>query len=56
MTSMEEQSRCFYLDSELRPASDMLRQCVGDNTSPYRFNCEEDPHETRLYQKMLENR
>ena len=43
MTSMEEQSRCFYLDSELKPASDMLRQCVGDNNSPYRFNCEEDP-------------
>ena len=41
--SMEEQLRCFYLDSELKPASDMLRQCVGDNTSPYRFNCEEDP-------------
>lgn len=43
MTSMEEQLRCFYLDSELKPASDMLRQCVGDDTSPYRFNCEEDP-------------
>jgi len=40
---MEEQLRCFYLDSELKPASDMLRQCVGDNNSPYRFNCEEDP-------------
>ena len=22
MTSMEEQSRCFYLDSEFQPASD----------------------------------
>lgn len=43
MSSMEEQLRCFYLDSELKPASDMLRQCVGDNNSPYRFNCEEDP-------------
>jgi hypothetical protein len=21
----------------------MLRKCVGDNNSPYRFNCEEDP-------------
>jgi len=43
MTSMEKQLKCFYLDSELKPASDMLRQCVGDNNSPYRFNCEEDP-------------
>jgi len=43
MTSMEEQLRCFYLDSELNPASDMLRQCVRDKNSAYRFNCEEDP-------------
>ena len=43
MTSMEDQLKCFYLDAQLKPASDMLRQCVGDNTSPYRFNCEEDP-------------
>ena len=43
MTSMEEQLKCFYLDGELKPASDMLRKCVGDETSPYRFNCEEDP-------------
>lgn len=43
MTSMEEQLKCFYLDAQLKPASDMLRQCVGDDTSPYRFNCEEDP-------------
>ena len=28
MTSMEEQSRCFYLDSDYQPASDMLRKCV----------------------------
>ena len=37
MTSMEEQSRCFYLDSDYQPASDMLRKCVGDKTSPYRL-------------------
>ena len=43
MTSMEEQSRCFYLDSEFQPASDMLRKCVGDKSSPYRFNCGDDP-------------
>jgi hypothetical protein len=43
MTSMEEQLRCFYLDGEFKPASDMLRKCVGDENSPYRFNCEEDP-------------
>lgn len=43
MTSMEEQLKCFYLDAQLKPASDMLRECVGDDTSSYRFNCEEDP-------------
>ena len=43
MVSMEEQKKCFYLDSDFQPASDMLRKCVGDNNSPYRFNCEEDP-------------
>ena len=40
---MEEQKRCFYLDSSFQPASDMLRTCVGDKNTPYRFNCEEDP-------------
>ena len=54
MTSMEEQLRCFYLDSELKPASDMLRQCVGDNTSPYRFNCEEDPMKQVLPEDVKE--
>ena len=43
MVSMEEQKRCFYLDSDFQPASDMLRKCVGDNTSPYRFSCGDDP-------------
>jgi len=43
MTSMEEQLKCFYLDAQLKPASDMLRDCVGDENSPYRFNCEKDP-------------
>ena len=41
MVSMEEQKRCFYLDSDFQPASDMLRKCVGDNASPYHFNCGE---------------
>ena len=54
MTSMEEQLRCFYLDSELKPASDMLRQCVGDNNSPYRFNCEEDPMKQVLPEDVKE--
>lgn len=54
MTSMEEQLRCFYLDSELKPASDMLRKCVGDNTSPYRFNCEEDPMKQVLPEDVKE--
>lgn len=40
---MEEQLKCFYLDGGLKPASDMLRKCVSDENSPYRFNCEEDP-------------
>lgn len=40
---MEDQLKCFYLDAQLKPASDMLRECVGDDTSSYRFNCEEDP-------------
>ena len=54
MTSMEDQLRCFYLDSELKPASDMLRKCVGDNTSPYRFNCEEDPMKQVLPEDVKE--
>jgi hypothetical protein len=54
MTSMEKQLKCFYLDSELQPASDMLRQCVGDNTSPYRFNCEEDPMKQVLPEDVKE--
>ena len=43
MTSMEEQGRCFYLDSDYQPASDMLRKCVKDNNSPYMFNCGDNP-------------
>ena len=54
MTSMEKQLKCFYLDSELKPASDMLRQCVGDNNSPYRFNCEEDPMKQVLPEDVKE--
>ena len=46
--------KCFYLDSELKPASDMLRQCVGDNNSPYRFNCEEDPMKQVLPEDVKE--
>jgi len=51
---MEEQSRCFYLDSEFQPASDMLRKCVGDNMSPYRFNCGDDPLRQELPEDVKE--
>ena len=54
MTSMEEQSRCFYLDSDYQPASDMLRKCVGDNTSPYRFSCGDDPMRQELPEDVKE--
>lgn len=54
MTSMEQQLRCFYLDSELSPASDMLRECVGDKSSAYRFNCEEDPMKQVLPEDVKE--
>jgi hypothetical protein len=54
MTSMEEQSRCFYLDSDYQPASDMLRKCVGDNTSPYRFNCGDNPMRQELPEDVKE--
>lgn len=54
MTSMEEQTNCFYLDSELKPASDMLRQCVGDSNSPYRFNCEENPMKQVMPEEVKE--
>jgi hypothetical protein len=42
MTSTE-QLNCFYLDSSLKPASDMLRKCVQDESSPYMFDCGTDP-------------
>jgi hypothetical protein len=54
MTSMEEQSRCFYLDSDYQPASDMLRKCVGDNTSFYRFNCNDNPMRQELPEDVKE--
>ena len=37
--SSEEQHKCFYLDSDFQPASDMLRKCVGDPMSSDLFNC-----------------
>ena len=43
MTSMDQQQDCFYLDADFQPASDMLRKCVGDSTSPNLFNCDGDP-------------
>ena len=41
MTSTE-QLNCFYLDSSLKPASDMLRKCVQDESSPYMFDSGSD--------------
>ena len=43
MSNIEKQKRCFYLDSEFQPASDMLRECVGDINTPYRFGCDNNP-------------
>ena len=42
MTTMEEQMNCFYLDGS-KSASNMLRKCVNDESSPYTFNCGDDP-------------
>lgn len=43
MTTMEKQMKCFYLDSSVQSASNMLRKCVQDENSPYKFNCGDDP-------------
>ena len=43
MTTMENQLECFYLDSSFQSASDMLRKCVQDEASPYKFNCGDNP-------------
>ena len=51
---MEEQSRCFYLDCDYQPASDMLRKCVGDNSSPYRFSCGDDPMRQEMPEDVKE--
>ena len=51
---MEEQSRCFYLDSDYQPASDMLRKCVGDKTSNYRFSCGDDPMRQEMPEDVKE--
>jgi len=40
---MTDQQNCFYLDSDYQSASDMLRECVGDPNSVYRFNCGDNP-------------
>ena len=42
MTTMEEQMNCFYLDGS-KSASNMLRKCVNDESSPYLYNCGDDP-------------
>ena len=40
---MQEQMNCFYLDSSINPASDMLKKCVGNKNSPYSKNCGDNP-------------
>ena len=42
MTTREEQMNCFYLDGS-KSASNMLRKCVNDESSPYTFNCGDNP-------------
>ena len=54
MTTIDEQQKCFYLDSSFQPASDMLRKCVGDKTSPYRFNCGDNPLRQELPEDVKE--
>lgn len=44
MTNMQEQMNCFYLDSSIKPASDMLRKCVGNQNSPYSKDCGDNPY------------
>jgi hypothetical protein len=39
MNSMERQRNCFYLDSSVDPAVNMLRSCVGDPQSISKFDC-----------------
>ena len=43
MTTMEKQKRCLYLDSGFQSASDMLRECSGDPSSPYDYGCGNNP-------------
>jgi len=43
MTNMQEQANCFYLDSSIRPASDMLKKCIGNKNSPYSKDCGDNP-------------
>lgn len=53
MSFMQEQGKCFYLDSDFQPASDMLRGCVGDKNSPIRFNCGDDPMRQELPENLI---
>jgi hypothetical protein len=39
MNSMEKQKNCFYLDSSMDPAVNMLRSCVSDPNSISKFDC-----------------
>lgn len=54
MSNIEKQKRCFYLNSEFQPASDMLRECVGDSNTPYRFGCDNNPMRQELPEDVKE--
>ncbi len=54
MSNIENQKRCFYLDSESQPASDMLRECVGDINTPYRFGCDNNPMRQEMPEDVKE--
>ncbi len=54
MSNIEKQKRCFYLDSEFQPASDMLRECVGDINTPYRFGCDNNPMRQEMPEDVKE--
>tara|TARA_E500000178_G_scaffold221100_1_gene218189 strand:- start:193 stop:867 length:675 start_codon:yes stop_codon:yes gene_type:complete len=52
--SIEKQKKCFYLDSDYQPASDMLRECVGDINTPYKFGCDNNPMRQEMPEDVKE--
>ena len=51
MTTIERKNNCFYLNSDFQPASDMLRECIGDLSSPYNHNCGNDIKDINFKEK-----